>query len=202
MFSMAMVFCFQQAPPEVILMGCAAMFCVLGIISRKELFNGLSNSGVLGLAVLGPISEAITESGIMEQAVGLMLGNPNSLAIAIPRMMLPVALLSAFLSNTATVAILIPIVVSWSRRLEVHPGKLLMPLSFAAQLGGSCTLLGSSHCLVAKAAVAAAGSNYDMGFFDLAPIGVILTVLGMCVIWIMVMFTPLLRSSAEGTDAA
>merc|ERR1719253_1466886 len=116
-----------------------------------------------------------------------MLGNPKSLGVALLRMMFPVALMSAILSNTATVAIMIPIIVSWSRRLEVHPGKLLMPLSFAAQLGGSMTLLGSSHCLIAKGVIPS--SMYDMQFFDLLPIGAVLTCLTMVVIWIIVIFT-------------
>merc|ERR1740133_744205 len=98
-----------------------------------------------------------------------MLGEPKTFSVALVRMMIPVAMCSAFLSNTATVAMMIPIIVSWSKRLEVHPGKMLMPLSFAAQLGGCLTLLGGSQCLVAKAAVPA--SVYAMGFFDLFPIG-------------------------------
>lgn len=88
-------------------------------------------------------------------------------------MLAPVALLSAFLSNTAIVTMMIPVVVSWSRTLGVHPGKLLMPLSFAAQLGGSCTLIGSSHVLVARDSLDK--SLYDMGFFDLTYCGTLLS---------------------------
>merc|ERR1719424_173579 len=107
--------------------------------------------------------------------------------------MIPVALFSAFLSNTATVAIMIPIIVSWSLRLQVHPGQFLMPLSFAAQLGGSMTLLGSSHCLVAQGAFSSSG--YNMEFFDLAPIGVMLGILSTASIWLVIKLTNLLQSS-------
>jgi di/tricarboxylate transporter len=172
----------------------------MGIISRNDLFAGMTNSGVLGLAVLNPISKALGDSGIMERLVAVMLGSPRSFGVALFRMMMPVALFSAFLSNTATVAILIPIVVNWSIRLEVHPGQLLMPLSFAAQLGGSMTLLGSSHCLVAQGAVPS--DAYDMQFFDLAPIGAMLTILTSVAIWLVIKSTTLLRSSMESKTTA
>lgn len=75
-----------------------------------------------------------------------------------------------------------------------------MPLSFAAQLGGSMTLLGSSHCLVAAGAFSSAG--YTMDFFDLTPIGAMLTILTSVAIWMVVRGTSLLRSSAEVVKAS
>jgi len=194
-FVLAALGCFEGGPPDILLIGAGCILTIMGIITRKELFAGMTNSGVLGLAVLSPISKAIGDSGIMEKLVGVMLGQPKSFGVALFRMMIPVALFSAFLSNTATVAIMIPIIVSWSLRLQVHPGQFLMPLSFAAQLGGSMTLLGSSHCLVAQGTFASSG--YNMEFFDLAPIGAMLTVLTSLAIWLVIQSTTLLRSSAQ-----
>merc|ERR1711970_1180076 len=94
---------------------------------------------------------------------------------------------------------MIPIVISWSRRLGVHPGKLLMPLSFAAQLGGCLTLLGGSQCLVAKAAVPT--SKYDMGFFDLCPIG-FLVFTSTTIVIVLLAQTGLLQSSEEVQSAS
>ena len=111
--------------------------------------------------------------GVLDTGIGVMLGTPESFLVAFFRMLAPVALLSAFLSNTAIVTMMIPVIVSWSRSLGVHQGKLLMPLSFAAQLGGSCTLIGSSHVLVARDSVDQ--SLYDMGFFDLSYAGTLLS---------------------------
>jgi len=197
--AVAIVCCFQNGPPDVLLMGGGGILCALGVMDRKEFFGGLANSGVIGLAMLMPIAAAISESGILEKAVGIMLGNPKSLGVAILRMMFPVALMSAILSNTATVAMLIPIIVSWARRLEVHPGQMLMPLSFAAQLGGSMTVLGSSHCLVAANAIPS--ELYEMGFFDLAPIGTLIMIVTTFIIWGVVTKTSLLVSSAQGAEA-
>lgn len=197
--AVAIVCCFQNGPPDVLLMGGGAILCALGVMDRPAYFGGLANSGVIGLAFLMPIATALSDSGLLEKLVALMLGQPQSLGMACIRMMFPVALMSACLSNTATVAMLIPIIVSWSRRLEVHPGKLLMPLSFAAQLGGSMTLLGSSHCLVAANAIPA--SLYEMGFFDLTPIGTIIMIVETFIIVGVVTKTPLLKSSVQAASA-
>eukprot|EP00928_Gymnodinium_smaydae_P068771 TRINITY_DN5203_c0_g1_i3.p1 TRINITY_DN5203_c0_g1~~TRINITY_DN5203_c0_g1_i3.p1 ORF type:complete len:782 (+),score=56.01 TRINITY_DN5203_c0_g1_i3:44-2389(+) len=168
-FGMAIALVIEGLAPEVLLVGAACLLSVLGVLTPDQVAAGFANSGVVSLAVLFPISTAITETGLLELIVNMLLGNPSSLRGALLRMILLVSLVSAFLSNTATVAMMIPIVVSWSRRLQVHPGKILMPLSYAAQLGGCLTLLGGSQCLVAKASVPSA--VYSMSFFDLFPIG-------------------------------
>jgi len=194
----AIMLIIQGLPSEVALNGCLCVFCLVGILTHKEAFGGLQSGSVISLALLLPIAAAIEETGLMDRAVSVMLGQPNNMTVALVRMMWPVAFLSAFLSNTAIVAMLLPIIVSWSRRLGCHPGKLLMPLSFAAQLGGSATLIGSSHCLVAKEAVA---SVYELGFFSCAPSALALMVISFVVI-IFLAQTPLLRSSAAVLEVA
>eukprot|EP00929_Paragymnodinium_shiwhaense_P068295 TRINITY_DN3431_c0_g1_i1.p1 TRINITY_DN3431_c0_g1~~TRINITY_DN3431_c0_g1_i1.p1 ORF type:complete len:761 (+),score=152.22 TRINITY_DN3431_c0_g1_i1:97-2379(+) len=180
----------EGAAAEVMLLGACCLFAAVDIISSKQAFGGFASSSVLGLGFLFAIASAIEETGVLEDLVGVMLGNPKRYSVALFRMMGPVALLSACLSNTAIVAMMIPIIVSWARRLNVSPGKLMMPLSFAAQLGGSCTLIGSSHCLVAKESVPEAA--YDMQFFDLSPVGFLVAI---TTFFGISMFIPLLKSS-------
>lgn len=181
---------------EMILFGMCCIYAAFGVISTREAFDGFASSSVVGLATLFPIAAAVEETGVLDAAIGTLLGNPSNLYVALFRMMLPVAFLSAFLSNTAIVAMMCPIVVSWSRRLNTSPSKLLMPLSFAAQLGGSATLVGSSHCLVAKESVNM--DVYTMQFFDLAPAGVAICSITFVFIALCL---PLLSSSAEGSSA-
>ncbi|CAK9047339.1 unnamed protein product [Durusdinium trenchii] len=176
---------------ELILFGLSCIYGIFGVISKKEVWAGLGSGSVVALALLFPIAAAIEETGVLDCAIGAMLGSPQSFHVAFFRMLIPVALLSAFLSNTAIVTMMIPIIVSWSRTLGVHPGKLLMPLSFAAQLGGSCTLIGSSHCLVARESVDK--DLYEMSFFDLSYSGAILS---FATFFIMALSLPFLASSA------
>ncbi|CAJ1333920.1 unnamed protein product [Effrenium voratum] len=181
----------EGKPPELILFGLNAVYGVLGIIDAKQVWAGLGSSSVVGLALLFPVAAAIEETGVLDVAISAMLGNPQSFHIAFFRMLIPVGLLSALLSNTAIVTMMIPVIVSWSRTLDVHPGKLLMPLSFSAMLGGSCTLIGSSHCLVARESVDK--SLYEMSFFDLSYSG---TVLALATFIVMDLLLPFLSSSA------
>ncbi|CAE7523011.1 SAC1 [Symbiodinium natans] len=177
---------------ELILFGLSCIYGFLGIITGEEAWAGIASGSVIGLALLFPIASAIEETGVLDTAIGMMLGSPQSFYVAFFRMLVPVAFLSAFLSNTAIVTMMIPLIVSWSRTLGVHPGKLLMPLSFAAQLGGSCTLIGSSHCLVARDSVDK--SLYTLTFFDLSYAG---TILSLATFGVMALCLPFLSSSAS-----
>jgi len=202
---LAIVLEIQGLQGEVLLLGGASFLFPIGILDVNLVFKGFNSSGVLGLAVLFALADAASETGILEQAMGLVLGNPKSLNAALLRMMFPVACLSAFLSNTATVALMIPVLCTWSRRLDVHPGKLLMPLSFASQLGGCLTLIGSSHCLIAADVTKAeypGNGGRGMGMFDLSPVGFILMV-GTSLAIALLANTPLLSSSADaGTSSS
>lgn len=185
----------EGLPAELILFGLNCIYGILGIISVKQVWGGLASGSVVGLALLFPIAAAIEETGVLDVAIGVMLGNPQSFIVAFFRMLIPVALLSAFLSNTAIVTMMIPVIVSWSRTLGERPGKLLMPLSFAAQLGGSCTLIGSSHCLVARESVDK--TLYEMSFFDLSYSG---TILCLSTFVLMALSLPFLASSAAAAE--
>jgi len=192
---MGMYLIVEGMSAELILFGLSCIYGFLGIITGDEAWAGIASSSVIGLALLFPIASAIEETGVLDTAVGVMLGSPQSFHVAFLRMLVPVAVLSAFLSNTAIVTMMIPIIVSWSRTLGVAPGKLLMPLSFAAQLGGSCTLIGSSHCLVARDSVDM--SLYAMTFFDLSYSGTILCVVSF---GFMALALPCLSSSAAQAE--
>eukprot|EP00928_Gymnodinium_smaydae_P036019 TRINITY_DN25241_c1_g5_i1.p1 TRINITY_DN25241_c1_g5~~TRINITY_DN25241_c1_g5_i1.p1 ORF type:complete len:824 (+),score=83.70 TRINITY_DN25241_c1_g5_i1:95-2566(+) len=189
-FIVGMYFIIEGISAELILVGLCSLYGALGIITVPEAFAGLSNPAVVGLALLFPVAAAVEETGVLDTLIGLLLGNPKSINVALVRMIVSVASFSAIFSNTAVVSMMIPMVVSWSRSLGVSPGKLLMPLSFAAQLGGTCTLIGSSCVLVAKNSVNQ--KLYNMEFFDLTLVGS--TLAGVTSIAIM-MFLPWLSSS-------
>ena len=85
----------------------------------------------------------LVHTGTMQWIVKYALGTPKSLKMAILQLMVPVAVLSSFLSNTTVVAIFIKVVKIWSKKLNIAPSKLLIPLSYASGMGGICTLIGT-----------------------------------------------------------
>ena len=90
----------------------------------------------------------------MELLLSSVLGEPTSVPLAILRLSLPVAAVSAFMNNTPVVAMMIPVVEAWAARTGFAASKLLIPLSFSSMLGGMCTLLGTSTNLSERQAFA------------------------------------------------
>ena len=109
---------------------------------------GFSSTSVVVIGVLFIVVAGVTHTGVLQWIVRHLLGQPKSYSKAIVRMMLPVAGLSSFLSNTTVVAMFVGIVKMWSKKLGVAPSKLLIPLSYAAGMGGVCTLIGTPPNLV------------------------------------------------------
>ena len=119
-----------------------------GVLSAKETFAGFSSSSVLVVLVLFIVIAGLTYTGVLQWISKYLMGTPKSLSGAIVRVMAPVAVLSAFLSNTTVVALFINIVKDWSRKLGISPSKLLIPLSYASGMGGICTLIGTPPNLI------------------------------------------------------
>lgn len=161
----------QGLAAEVALLGGCFVLVATDVLSFDDAFKGLASSSIISMACLFPIAMAMEETGFLDMAVSSMLGMPRNLTFAAWRMMLPVVVLSAFFNNTPTVAMMIPVIVSWSRRLRCHPGKLLMPLSYAAQMGGLLTIIGSSTTMMCRASVS---SFFNMDFFTPAPVNFVL----------------------------
>ncbi|XOV89435.1 MAG: SLC13 family permease [Pseudomonadota bacterium] len=161
---------------EVVLMAGLTILLVAGVLTPEQALVGFANPGLATVAVLYVVVAGMRETGSVAWVTGSLLGRPVSLAGAYTRMILPVAFMSAFVNNTPIVAMMIPAVRDWARRTGFAASKLLMPLSFAAMVGGTCTIIGTSTNLVLnEMLVSATGSG--LGFFDLAIIGVPCTLL-------------------------
>lgn len=119
-----------------------------GVLSAKDTFAGFSSSSVIVVLVLFIVIAGLTYTGVLQWISKYLMGTPKSLSAAIVRVMAPVAVLSAFLSNTTVVALFINIVKDWSRKLGISPSKLLIPLSYASGMGGICTLIGTPPNLI------------------------------------------------------
>lgn len=119
-----------------------------GVVDIDHAVQGFASTAVLMLGGLFIIAGGLERTGAFQMFARRLLGHPKTLATAQWRLMVPVSLLSGFMNNTPIVAICLPIVRDWSRRLGLSPSHLFMPLSFAAILGGKLTLIGTATNII------------------------------------------------------
>ncbi len=160
------------ASPELIFMAGLTVLLVTGVLTPALAFRGFSNPGVLTVAAFFVIASGVKETGIIDGLARRLLGAPKTHVSAQLRLMFPVAGLSAFLGNTAVVAVGIPMVLDWARRLGRSPSRLLIPLSYAAILGGTCTLVGTSSNLVMLGLLQAHDPSASLGMFSISVVGI------------------------------
>ncbi|MGM0785489.1 MAG: SLC13 family permease [Pseudomonadota bacterium] len=163
--------------PDVVLMAALALLVVSGILEPGEALVGFSNPGVMTIATLYVVAAGLKETGAIQWIAHRLLGRPRGLRQAQARVLLPASGLSAFMNNTTVVAMFIPAVQEWAARLKLPPSKLLLPLSYAAILGGTCTLIGTSTNLVVDGLLQTE-RGVSLAMFELAWVGVPLLVVG------------------------
>ena len=139
---------FTKLRVDTVFLAVIGIFLVTGVLDTKEALSGFSSSSVVVIGVLFVVVAGLTHTGVLQWIVRHLLGEPNSYGKAVVRLMLPVAGLSSFLSNTTVVAMFVGIVKMWSKKLGISPSKLLIPLSYASGMGGVCTLIGTPPNLI------------------------------------------------------
>lgn len=188
-----------------VMLSALTAFAAAEIISVPEALVGFSNQGLLTVMTLFIVAEGISRTGALDWYMTKLLGQPTTPAAAQLRLIVPIAIVSAFLNNTPVVAVMIPIVQRWAKNIKLSAQQLLIPLSFASILGGTCTLIGTSTNLVV---VGLLDERYpgepSIGLFDLGQFGVPVAFAGVAYILIA---SPVLLpggagfgSSAERSD--
>ena len=146
--SMFTVLLFTKLRADLVFLGAIGILFVTGVLDAKEAFSGFSSTSVIVIGVLFVVVAGLTHTGVLQWIVKNLLGQPKTYSKAVVRLMLPVAGLSSFLSNTTVVALFVSIVKMWSNKLNISPSKLLIPLSYASGMGGVCTLIGTPPNLI------------------------------------------------------
>lgn len=181
---------------DMVMMTALTLLLASNIISIKEALVGFANEGLLTVLVLFVVAAGISNTGALDWYMGKLLGRPKSTAGAQLKLMIPIAIVSAFLNNTPVVVVMIPIIQRWGKNIGVSPQQLLIPLSFASILGGTCTLIGTSTNLVVKGLLEERyPENEDgerevpeIGLFDLGKFGVPIALAGMTYVLLFSMF--------------
>jgi di/tricarboxylate transporter len=146
--TMFTILLFTKLRADLVFLGAIGVLFVTGVLDVKEAMSGFSSGSVVVIGVLFVVVAGLTHTGVLQWIVKNLLGQPKSYAKAVVRLMLPVAGLSSFLSNTTVVALFVGIVKMWSKKLGIAPSKLLIPLSYASGMGGVCTLIGTPPNLI------------------------------------------------------
>lgn len=161
-----------RVPADVILLGGVAVLVFLNILTPTEALSGAASEGLATVAVLFVVAQALSDTGVVNWISHNVLGRPKTIASAQLRLMTPVAMFSSVLNNTPVVAMMVPAVRDWARRNNISTSQLMIPLSYAAIIGGTCTIVGTSTNLVVNDMLKAQAGVSGFELFDLAWVGV------------------------------
>ena len=172
---------------------------LLGYLSPIEAVSGFSNPAVITIAFLFVLSHALQKTGVLEYIVirvNRLASRSQVLGTAV--YLIAIGITSAFMNNTAIVAIFMPVTIRLAHTYQVSPSKMLIPLSYAAILGGTLTLVGTSTNLLVNSIYSANGNVEPLGMFEFAQYGVILMSLGLLY---LLFFAPRLLPSRTVTSS-
>jgi len=171
--------------PDFVLGGALTVLVACGILSPTQALSGLSNPGLATVGVLFIVAAGLVDTGAIAAVSNQLMGKVRSVIGAQARMIFPVIAVSAFLNNTPVVAILVPVVQDWCRRQRMSVSKFMMPLSYAAILGGTCSLIGTSTNLVVHGLVLEQTDLGPMGLFSIAKVGLPAAIIGAVYVLLM-----------------
>lgn len=175
------------AGADVVLVGGMTVLTTFSLLSdrfpsARQAAAAFGNEGLLTVGALFVVAAGLTETSALAVFTDRLLGRSRSTMAAQLRLMVPVATISAFLNNTPVVAMFVPVVNDWCKRTGLSPSKIFMPLSYAAVLGGVCTLIGTSTNLVVQGLLIEAQRTNPaierFGMFTLTGVGVPVAVSG------------------------
>ena len=161
----------ELARPDIVLLGSLGLLLLVGIITPEQAFAGFSNSAVLTVAALFVAAAGVQRTGALDFLDRLIFAQSGRLLPSLPRLMFSTSFLSAFLNNTPIVALFTPRVQQWANNVGISPSKVLIPLSYAAIVGGMVTLIGTSTNIVVSGLLEVAGEE-GLQMFDLTWVGV------------------------------
>ncbi len=160
----------EWARPDLVFLGTLGLLLLAGVLTPQEAFSGFSNPAMLTVAALFVVAAGLQHTEALAFLDRLIFPRRPTAGQAVFRLMLPISALSAFLNNTPIVAIFLPRVQQWAERHNLAPSKLLVPLSYAAIVGGMITLIGTSTNLLISGLMIQAGLP-GLRMFDLTWVG-------------------------------
>ena len=177
LIGVVVLFVSEKYPLDIVAMLGLAALLVLGLVTPAEGISGFSNPATLTVAAMFVLSAGLQRTGATAAVGRLMVRFSRSYFTALVVIMVTVTIMSAFVNNTAAVAVFIPLVTILAARRKIAASKLLIPLSYASQFGGVCTLIGTSTNLLVSAISDEAGFG-AFSLFEFTRLGLILFAAG------------------------
>ena len=181
--SVVVLFASDRVPADVVALGAMLAVVGTGLLPAEKAFAGFSSDTVMMILGLLIMSAGLIQTGLVEIAgrhvFNLAGRNPS---IFLPVIIVAVATVSAFMSNTAATAFFVPLVIGYASKVGVSPSRFLLPVAFASILTSSVTLISTSTNLVVSDLL----TRYQqppMGMFELAPVGIPIAVVGLLYVW-------------------
>lgn len=172
------LFVTEKLSADVVALGGLIALLLTGILTTSEALSGFSSTSLISIAFLFVVGDAVFRSGLADAIAGRIFAvagqEERRLMIVLT---VSVAVLSAFISSTGVVALMLPAVISLSNRLKMPPSRLLIPLAFSSLFGGTLTLIGTPPNLIVSEALERTGEA-PFNFFSFTPIGGILAIVG------------------------
>ena len=198
--AMLVAFTRERMPPSGVGVIGAAAFVALGYVEQREMLAVFSNGAAVAIGGMLVLSAALVRTGTLEALAGHVLALARSRPRTAVALVLGVAMsASAFVNSTPVVVILIPLVASLGAAVGSGAKKLLIPLSYVAILGGSCTLIGTSTNLLVDSIARAEGLD-GFGIFDISAVGLVAALTGAAFLHVAGRF--LLPTGASATAAS
>lgn len=178
----ALFFAIGKIRSDLVAVCALILLIVSGILTPEEALSGFSNSVVIMMVGLFVVGGAIFQTGLAKMISGriMKLAGDSELRLFL-LVVIVTSVIGAFVSNTGTVALMLPIVVSLAAKARINASRLLIPLAFASSLGGMLTLIGTPPNLVIQDALTGAGYA-PLSFFSFSPVGIICIIVGIVVL--------------------
>jgi di/tricarboxylate transporter len=165
------LFVTEKLPVDVVAMLVLASLLVLGLVTPAEALSGFSSEATITVAAMFVLSAGLAHTGAL-RGLGRLFSRVRNTTLMLVLLLLVVGPISAFVNNTAAVAVFLPMVLAATVANRQSPSQLLIPMSYAAQMGGVCTLIGTSTNLLVNSMARDLG-HPGFGLFDFAPLGLV-----------------------------